>query len=133
MIVLKANDPAYARSIPGFNEIIYDTNRGRYNTIYYNGNRAGIIGYIPSSDGGGYVQTLIDPAYRGRGIAVVAKELLASKYGLHKLYATVRSNNWSSIRSIWHAGFHKLSQVELSRLRRAGKLKKGYTRYYKLY
>ena len=133
MVELRPNDPVYAHSIPGFNEIVYDTSIGRYNTIYYNGNRAGIVGYIPSLDGGGYVQTLIDPMYRGHGLAARAKRLLAQKYGLKKLYATVRLTNWSSIRSLRKAGFHKLPQQEIAYLRSVGKLKNGYTRYYKSY
>ncbi len=117
-------DNGFLKKINGCDNILVSDN-GIYYTILFEGKKAGIIGYIPGRDSkkSGFVQVIIKPDLRGRGIAGAAEKILAQKHNLKILYATIAKNNISSIRAHQKIGFKILNEKKINELRKKGFLK----------
>lgn len=123
-VQLKNFDKEYLKSIEGNTEILLKED-GVYYIIAADGTSAGVIGYIPAkTQGRGFVQIVIEPKFRGKGILKIAEDMLAKKHGLDRLYATIKKINTRSIKAHLKAGFKKLTKKELDSLRKEGLLKK---------
>lgn len=133
-IHLKDFDQLYLKSLPGFEEVSIN-NQGFYHTIFVDNKKAGIVGYIPAKfpDDAGFVQIIIDPEFRGQGLVEKAEDLLAQKYDLKILYATISSNNTASIKAHQKAGFEMIEDKELERLRQVASLEQEQIRLIKKY
>lgn len=130
---LKKFDKKYLESIEGHTEILLKED-GVYYTIMINGTKAGVVGYIPAkTHRRGFVQIVIEPKFRGKGILKIAEDMLAKKHELDRLYATIKKTNTRSIKAHLKAGFKKLPKKELDSLRKEGLLKKEDVRLAKEY
>ena len=103
-----------------------------FHTILVDGVPAGIVGYLPpkniSLSDTGFVQVLLKPEYRGRGLMGKAYELLAERHDLKTLYATIFEGNLPSLRAHQKVGFHLLPKEKVENLRRRGLLSEGHVR-----
>ncbi len=108
-------------------EKILVAKNGIYHTIIYNNKKAGIVGYIPVkfSDNSGFIQIIINPNFRNKGIVRIAENLLAQKYNLKILYATIKKENIISIRAHQKIGFKTINDKRLRELRKNGYLEKN--------
>ncbi|MBI5138562.1 MAG: GNAT family N-acetyltransferase, partial [Candidatus Vogelbacteria bacterium] len=97
--------------------------------------RAGVVGYVPSKfpEHAGFTQTVITPESRGKGINKIAKDLLAKKYDLKVLFATIKRVNIASIKANEKIGFVMMSDEEMNSLRSKGFLKEVDIRMVKTY
>lgn len=97
-----------------------------FHTILLDGLPVGVVGYLPpqnvSLGDTGFVQILIKPEYRGRGLMGEAYELLAARHGLKTLYATIYKDNLTSIRAHQKIGFRLMSEDKMVFLRKKGLL-----------
>ncbi len=127
-------DEKYYKSLPDHEKISINK-EGFYHTILKNHERAGIVGFIPSKKDSqtGFVQILISPEFQGQGLLQLAEDLLARKYNLTQLYATIQTKNISSMKSHQKAGFTVIPLEELKILRKKGFLKSDETRLVKHY
>lgn len=97
---------------PGFNVLPY------FHTVYANGERAGIVGYYPTSlPDTGNVEIILAPEFRGKGLIEKVYTELAEKHNLKNLYATINRRNMTSIAAHEKIGFKRLSEEKLSELR----------------
>ncbi|MFA4890635.1 MAG: GNAT family N-acetyltransferase [Candidatus Paceibacterota bacterium] len=132
-VQLKIFDKKYIKSIEGYTEILLKKD-GIYYTIMVNRTRAGVVGYIPAKTyGRGFVQIVIEPKFRGKGILKIAEDMLAKKHELDRLYATIKKTNTRSIKAHLKAGFKKFSKRKLDLLRKEDLLKKEDIRLVKEY
>lgn len=119
-------DKKYFMGLDGHKEIFF-VKKGVYHTILCDNKKAGIIGYIPAKfpKNSGFVQIAIDQDFRGKGIVKIAEKLLAQKYSLKKLYATIKKDNIASIRAHQKIGFKMIKDKRLKELRKRGFLKEN--------
>ncbi|MEI8339533.1 MAG: GNAT family N-acetyltransferase [bacterium] len=126
----------YLDSLPGKEEIVI-SDKGLYHTIICDGTPAGVVGFIkPKSEtqtDWGFVQIIIASEFRGRGLVKIAEDLLAEKYGLKKLLATIKLENIASMKSHKKLGFKILSEEKIMELRTKGLLKENEVRLEKIY
>jgi HAD superfamily hydrolase (TIGR01509 family) len=127
-------DEKYLKNLDDHKKILLKE-KGIYHTILFNDKKIGIVGYIPakSPDHSGFVQIIINRNHRGEGIVEVAENLLAQKYNLEILYATIEKTNDTSIRAHQKIGFATLSNEKLRNLKEKGFLKENETRLEKTY
>ena len=117
-------DRNYFQNIEGHQNILFNKS-GTYYNILVSGERAGIVGYVPCKvpSNSGFIQIVISPEFRGKGILHIAENLLAKKHNLKKLFATIKKDNISSIKAHEKAGFKHLDKEYLNFLRQKEKLR----------
>jgi len=114
-IKLDKFDKSYLKTLQGKEEIVVFEN-GIYHTILCDNIKAGIVGYFPAKfpKNSGFVQIVISPDFRGKGILEIAENLLAEKYGLQTLFATIKKDNITSIRAHEKIGFKMIDDKKLN-------------------
>jgi len=101
-----------------------------YHTIFVDSEQAGVVGFIPSTtmSDTGFVQIVLNHAYRGKGLIGKIYERLIELHNLKMLYATIAKSNTASIRAHEKIGFKMLAETELANLRAKGLLKEDEVR-----
>lgn len=109
-------DREYLELLEGVENVRYAQD-GHFYTILCDGERAGVVGYIPSraEEDAGFVQIIISPEFRGRGIVQEAEDLLARIHGLRTLYARTDVSNEASVRAHLRAGFTYPDKIQLEK------------------
>ncbi len=101
-------------------------------TIYFNDEPCGFIGAIPHENYA-FVQIVILPKYRGKGILELSYKELIKKYKFKTLFATIYKSNIQSIKAHMKIGFKELSKKELDHLITIRKISRYQTRLFKKY
>ena len=130
--VLGDFDEKFLDSIPGANEILYEPKGGEFHTLMRDGKKAGVAGFLRKEKGHfPLFQVAISKDFRRQGMVEDAADLLAKKYKLKELHATIAEKNLPSIAAHKKAGFKELPKEELLFLTKKGLLDKGKKRFYK--
>lgn len=117
----------YFESLPDNRQIAAPTitSEKYYHTIFVDGERAGIVGLIPSQfmSDTGFAQIVLDHSYRGKGLIRKIYDKFVELHELKTLYATIEKANPASVRAHEKIGFKQISEEEMSKLRAKGLLK----------
>lgn len=112
--------------LDGARHIVVPTfaNEKYYHTVLVEGENAGIVGFIPSRTlpDTGFVQIVLAPAYRGKGLISKIYDRLIELHSLKTLYAIIDKSNTASIKAHEKIGFKILPEEELEKLRAMGLL-----------
>jgi RimJ/RimL family protein N-acetyltransferase len=129
-IELAPIDTDYLNKLNVNNVIQYNPNKGKFYTIVNgNGHKVGVIGYIGGKeDGSGFLQIIVDPKHRGKGVFKLALDKLIKQENLKKLYSTIHTSNLPSIKAHLKYGFRFIDETILQKLRELGLLDKDKTR-----
>lgn len=127
-------DKHFFKSIDGHEKVLI-AGDGKYHTIIVDDKKVGIVGFIPIklSKDAGFVQTIIVPEFRGKGLLKEAQDLLVRKYKIKELYATIKKDNIVSIRAHQKIGFKILSKERIDFLRKKKLLERNEIRLIKQY
>jgi len=116
----------FFESLPQTSEIVKPTMETEkfYHTVFIDGIPAGITGIVPSkfSSDVGFVQIVLAPNFRGKGLLNKIYNLLARRHSLKTLYATINIRNTISRKAHLRAGFKLLPEEDLIKLRGRGLL-----------
>lgn len=131
-INLKEFNQEFFESLPDSREIVAPTisNEKYYHTVYAEGEPAGIVGFVPAENmrDTGFVQIVLAPAYRGKGLINKIYDRMIELHSLKTLYATINKSNSASIRAHEKIGFKMLPEEKLADLRAKGLLSSYETR-----
>ncbi len=123
-INLKEFNQEFFESLPDNRQIVRPTmtNEKYYHTVYAEGEPAGIVGFVPSENmrDTGFMQILLAPAYRGKGLISKIYDRMIELHSLKTLYATIEKSNTASIRAHEKIGFKILPEEKLEDLRTKG-------------
>jgi len=123
----------YFESLEGHEKVLPPNYRTIYYTILVRGIKVGVVGYFiplfPKKSG--FVQTLIELRFRGKGFAIQAKRELIKKDKLEILFSTIEKSNLSALRNALKSGFKFVSEKRMDDLRRKGFLKENELRLIK--
>ena len=127
-------DAEFFNILEDHDKILFDK-KGVYHTIFVDGEKAGVVGFIPvvSDDKAGFVQIVLSENYRGKGVLAEAEDLVARVHGLKILYATSEEKNVASIKAHIKAGFRVLEKEKIEMLKQKGFLKENQIRLVKSY
>ena len=116
----------FFESLDGARHIVAPTftSEKYYHTVLVEGENAGVVGFVPSRTlpDTGFVQIVLVPAYRGKGLIGKIYDRMIELHSLKTLYATIDKSNTSSIKAHEKIGFKLLPEEELERLRTMGLL-----------
>lgn len=108
-------------------------NEDFYHTVYADGQPIGVAGVILSStlSDTGFVQIVLTPDWRGRGLIGPIYRKLAERHDLTTLYATIDEDNKVSQQAHRKLGFKSLSSEKIADLRQRGLLQPNQIRLIK--
>ena len=113
-------DKEFYESIEGKDKI-FMSERGHYHTFTVEGKKAGVVGVMPAKiEGSALFQILVAPEFRGKNLTKEAEEMVARKYGITEMLATIKKDNIASIKAHEKAGFEHLPESKLEELRQRG-------------
>jgi RimJ/RimL family protein N-acetyltransferase len=134
-VTLGVFNQEYFDALPDTDRMIGPTfaNEDFYHTVYVDGEPIGVAGIIPSKTlpDTGFVQIVLTPDWRGKGLIEPVYEKLAEWHGLRTLYATIKIDNKSSQRAHQKIGFKFLPDDKITALRERGLLGPEETRMVK--
>lgn len=129
-ITLKPFDKALYDSFPEEERVLVaKPEDGEWFTAHAGDTPVGLVGTIP----GDFVQILIKPEHRGKGLTGPIEDTLAKQKNVAKLYATILACNLPSIKAHRKSGFQYISPERRKALLALGKLQPGELRLYKDY
>ncbi len=132
MLLTQFNEK-YFKSLEGHKKILSPNHRTIYYTIIFRGIKVGIVGYFipyfPKKSG--FIQILIDPMYRGKGLAKQAINELIKKGWLEVLFSTIENSDVSSLKCFLKFGFKFISEKRMIELRKKSFLKENELRLIK--
>jgi len=135
-IKLSSFDNHYYNTLPKEDKelILIDLKKGKYHTILLNSSiKVGVIGYIPTKMDPkiGFLQIIIDPKYRSKGIFSKSIKLLAKEHNLKEVWSTIKKDNIVSIKAHLKDGFKQFSEDKLEQWREVYLLDPDEVRLYK--